>query len=112
MKNSYILKQLSEIYAVASLSPSVIDIEMRGRNIWLLDSLFVVRGKRGRHYGSIILERVLRDADAEGVTLWLGVDPATDSPFTEYQLRSFYRRHGFVSLRSSINSMRRKPRGA
>lgn len=109
MNRLYELKQLKTVYGFARLRPDSTAQGMGGRNAWYLSYIWVSPRKRGRHYGHIILARVCRAADQEHAELILGVDPSPDSPMRAAALRSFYRRFGFVSRRTNINLMRRKP---
>lgn len=96
MKVQYSVRQVGTIYAMAFCTPIEIPFMDLPDNSWLLNRLFVVRERRGRHYGSIMIDRVCREADEEHVTLLLGIDPDTDSPLQRDALESFYGRHGFV----------------
>lgn len=78
-------------------------------NCWKLQLLVIKRDYRGRHYGSILLDRILRAADAEGATIVLTADPLPTCPMLPSKLRAFYRRHGFRSSRKDINQMIRRP---
>lgn len=109
MNRLYELKQHNVVYGIADLEPDAIAQSMAGRNTWYLNRIWVSPGRRGRHYGHILLARVCRAADQEHAELILGVDPAPDSPLKAAALRSFYRRFGFVSKKSNINVMKRKP---
>lgn len=111
MRDSYSLKMLRTVYGVAYLLP----VEAEHPRLpgvkdpcCILESLFISRQCRGRHYGSMLLERVCRAADSEGVTLLLIVSPEMDSPLQERALIAFYERHGFVQNRV-IDGMVRKP---
>lgn len=114
MKDHYVLKSLSEIYGLAWLYDMR---ESEDRRIfpeqpaWLLQSLFIDRKLRGRHYGSMLLEKVCRNADREHVTLYLQISPDRDCPLTEEQVRAFYSRHGFINhVKSWPTVMMRSPR--
>lgn len=109
MEREYVLKQRGEKYGYARLDPDAIAQGLAGRNAWYLKYIWVHPKKRGRRYGHIILARVCHAADQEHAELTLGVDPSPDSPMKAAALRSFYRRFGFVSRKSNINLMRRKP---
>lgn len=67
-----------------------------GGNTFALTGITVYRGNRGRGYASRLLRRVLADADKEGVTLLLIVDPDGSIGCLDYaQLTSWYERYGF-----------------
>lgn len=109
MERLYILKQLDQLYGYVRIDPDVLSQEMYGRNVWYLAHIWVKPRLRGRHYGSMLLDRVCRAADSFNAELVLGVDPPCDGPMGVKALRSFYRRHGFVSSSRNANMMRRKP---
>jgi len=106
VKDTYTVRQVREIYAVVD----VIQADHTDRAF--VTSVWVAPGKRGRHYGSIALERVCRDADREHRTLFLSVDPDHDSPLQENALYAFYERHGFKILPESWATMARPPKGS
>lgn len=53
----------------------------------------------GRHEGraSEVLREVCDDADHEGVTLWLQIQPDEDCPMTAVELEAWYEKFGFKS---------------
>lgn len=64
---------------------------------------------RGKGYGTEILERVLADADAEGATLLLSVEPdLSPGSLDAAALTAWYSRHGFRPYRDG--GMIREPR--
>jgi GNAT superfamily N-acetyltransferase len=65
---------------------------------------------RGRGWGRKVLKRVLDDADAEGVVMFLSVDP-DGTGLDHTQLLKWYCRNGFVPIDGSHVSLRREPRG-
>lgn len=125
MRSSYALCMLRTVYAQAFCTQweweeewatfvPLVDLAKSGPvNCWLLNRLWVRGPYRGRHYGSILIERICRQADSEGVTLILAVDPDWDSPLQDTALLAFYRRHGFVlpSMDQYGYLMIRSPRG-
>jgi ribosomal protein S18 acetylase RimI-like enzyme len=77
---------------------------------WILTGVEVAEGARGVGAGEALLRQVCADADAEGVTLYLSVQP--DRETDEARLRTWYERWGFrgyVDL--SPDAMRRAPAG-
>ncbi|WP_431041496.1 GNAT family N-acetyltransferase [Streptomyces sp. P1-3] len=68
----------------------------------------VVRPKaRGRGWGSEVLRDVCMDADAEGITLMLQVQPNPAGLAAE-ALTAWYQRHGFEAV-PGTDTMVRKP---
>jgi len=103
MRRTYVLKQLGTFYGRAILHTD-------DDRTWHIDGLVVLREYRGRKYGTAILNRIICDADREGKILKLVADPLGHPPtLTAYQLRSFYRRHGFQSNAGYLNYMTRRP---
>lgn len=93
MRHTYVLKQVNLIYGLAFLMDFTVTSDTP---VWCLTRLWVVERYRGHHYGSILLERVIRDADREGVRLVLEVKP--DDSADSSWVFSFYERHGFRPL--------------
>lgn len=52
---------------------------------------------RGQGHARALLKRILDDADREGVALFLEISPSDGLSYC--QLRSWYERHGFRSMR-------------
>lgn len=99
MNDHYILKSGSTVYGfawLADMRDSQDNKIFPHQPAWMLDSLFIDRSLRGRHYGSMLLERVCRNADSEGVTLYLQISPDDDSPLDWEGVAGFYSRHGFI----------------
>jgi ribosomal protein S18 acetylase RimI-like enzyme len=103
VKDTYVVRQVREIYAMVDV------IQADHTDRVFVTSVWVVPNKRGRHYGSIALERVCRDADRECKVLVLQVDPDHDSPLQEDALSAFYERHGFKPYPDSWSTMSRSP---
>lgn len=79
-------------WTTVSLMPWVIDGHP---DVWLVTGVTVQSRFRGQGWASKLLDEVLADADREGVTLLLNVDP-DGTGLDEAQLRAFYSRRGFV----------------
>ncbi len=60
---------------------------------WCISRINVPAEHRGEGHGSTILKRILADADAEKVTLWL--EPHPSGPLDYQQLTNWYKRYGF-----------------
>lgn len=80
--------------------------------------LYVPVGGRGRGIARRLMAATCKDADREGVTLWLVPlpfamyedDDTVHMPtLTHKQLVKFYRRFGFRFVSGRVNTMRRKP---
>lgn len=110
MQSLYTLRQLGKVYALCWTT------EMEDTDhYWsdldkfaIVNQIFVDRSRRGRHYGSTLLDKVCCDADRESCQLVLQICPDADSPLQEDALRAFYVRHGFIMWREDI--MIRQPR--
>lgn len=60
---------------------------------WTITRINVPKQHRGKGRGSQLLKQILRDADSEGVELWLEVSPSDGLSYDE--LFAWYVRHGF-----------------
>jgi GNAT superfamily N-acetyltransferase len=83
-----------------------------GHERFLLTELQTNRhfGQRGQGHAGRLLARVLEDADHEGVTLCLSLDPdGSEGALARDALRSFYERRGFVLIEEG--AMARLPQG-
>lgn len=70
---------------------------------WLLTGIDVAHNERGRGVARGLLDQVLADADEQGVTLLLSIEP--DGTGLEYdQLHQWYSRLGFVEIEDSLMS--------
>lgn len=107
MKDSYVDV---EHWATISLMPWVVD----GRaNEWLITGVNVQYAFRGQGWASRLFDQVVADADAEGATLILNVDP-DGTGLGLHELRAFYGRRDFrpwgPDPEHIENGMRRDPR--
>lgn len=79
------------------------------RGAWLLTSVEVAYDHRGEGVARGLMRHVLADADAEGAPLYLSIEP-DGTGLDEDQLRTWYRRLGFVDDPMSAITMVREPR--
>lgn len=89
MKYSHGIKLGTAALAVADVSPFF-------KEGWLITRINVPVAYRGRGHARELLRRVLADADAERVPLYLEISPSDGLGFTE--LRAWYERHGFKRI--------------
>jgi GNAT superfamily N-acetyltransferase len=79
---------------------------------WLLTGVEVSREERGKGVARGVMQQVLNDADAEGVPIYLSVEP-DGTGLGEDDLVDWYERLGFVLVEPDISSsliMVREPR--
>lgn len=101
MKESYVLRQIETIYAMAFLMPwdhEAVLAEFQAvlgtdRPVVNLNRLFVAKGKQGKGYGHTLLSHVCQDADREDVILTLSVEP--DDPSHYAWIHQMYEHAGF-----------------
>ena len=74
---------------------------------WTITRINVLREFRGQKLGTKMLERILRDADREQVTLQLEPSPSDGLNYT--QLVDWYKRHGFKLTQHGYMKRRPKP---
>jgi N-acetylglutamate synthase-like GNAT family acetyltransferase len=74
---------------------------------WLFTGVDVAHNERGKGVARELLRRVLDDADTEGVTLFLSVEP-DGTGLDDSQLRDWYARLGFIE--SEDNLLMRTPK--
>lgn len=60
---------------------------------WVISRINVPEKHRGKGLGTVMLKRIIDDADAEGSDLWLEILPS--GPLDYDALWQWYRRHGF-----------------
>lgn len=87
--------------AIADVQPVIDDV-------WMITRINVPSVYRGTGVGSTLLRMILEDADAERVTLSLGIVDSGGLSFDD--LGAWYRRHGFVDLQGYPGRMERLPR--
>ena len=76
---------------------AVIDLFPLGSDVWEVSRINVPARYRGQGIGSRLMDQLLEDADAEGVTLQLTINPY--GGLTYEQLQDWYERRGFVQSR-------------
>jgi GNAT superfamily N-acetyltransferase len=82
-------------------------------NTWLISALRTFPNDRRKGYATKVMEEICKDADAEGVTLYVEAAAETnDNPknpgLTQVQLEAFYRRFGFRPfLKDNRTALRR-----
>lgn len=75
---------------------------------YLLTELQTAKRFRGQGHAARLLAEVLRDADSEGATLYLAVEPDGTPGSLDYdQLASFYARRGFTE--AEPGALKREP---
>lgn len=103
MRNSY---YDVEHWATAHLT----DLSWSPLKGWLVTALDVNKRFQGQGHGRQLLQRIVDDADREGVTLYLAAAASTPG-LTQEQLCSFYERHGFEPyIDDDPNAYIRRPR--
>lgn len=75
-----------------------------------INRLKVPENARGQGEASRALQEVLRQADAQGLTVYLTADPVGSGGLSKAQLEAFYNRNGFIS--DGAGGMVRKPQSA
>lgn len=105
MKACYVIPE--GIYAAAIADIVKMPIDSSKREYWVITRINVMEQFRGQGYGTRILEDILRDADAENVTLFL--EPAASGGLSQEELIEWYKRHGFDY---GTWHMKRKPKGS
>jgi GNAT superfamily N-acetyltransferase len=93
-------RTIADVVPLQDLDPSVPE------GIYLITRINVPHLHRGKGFGTKILQRVIEDADREGVTLY--VTPMSSGRWSNSTLRAWYARHGFTSI--SEEYMGRVPR--
>ena len=94
MKSCYLIR-LGFMGAVADVSEFIGDDGIEP-DVWIINRINVPAKHRGLGYGQELLRQILEDADFEGVTLRLEINPYGDLNY--HQLREWYERHGFIEM--------------
>lgn len=76
-----------------SISLAVLDFSDYYKDGLIITRINVPAKYRGQGHGSNMLRELCAKADAEGITLWLEINPYGD--MTYEQLEAWYRRYGF-----------------
>lgn len=100
MKTCYVIP---EVRAIADL---VQPFELTAN--WTITRINVPRESRGQGYGTRLLEMILADADAEGLTLQLEVQPSGEMTYAA--LTDWYMKHGFQQRPRNFGYMIRRPK--
>jgi GNAT superfamily N-acetyltransferase len=104
---------LRDIYSAAPIRAHayLIPFDTVEPGAWLLTGVDVAYAERGKGVARELLRRVLADADAENVTLYLSIEPDQSlGSLNENQLRGWYKRLGFIidpALKSPTAMIRR-----
>lgn len=67
----------------------------------MIQRIHVPVGFRGRGHATVLLNKILADADHEGVILYLCIIPK--GGLNELELRRWYERHGFVQHNALVH---------
>lgn len=100
---------MREIYRVGWTRAVALLAANDSGDAWFVQSIYVPPAMRSNGHGTALLRRVCADADAEGVTLALAVQPQGGKRSLIYgELVRWYTKHGFVLLYDNV--MERRPR--
>lgn len=106
MKQTYLIKDDSGMFAAAIADLSFMEDSQR----WQIHRINVMKQFRRTGLGTEILQQILKDADNEGVKLWLL--PVATGGLTQSQLVRWYKKHGFNwTGKPNHTGMERKPSG-
>lgn len=103
MRTTYVIPEGP--YAAAIADVVKMPIDSTKREYWVVTRINVMEKFRGQGYGTKVLDLILQDADAEGVTLFL--EPVASGGLSQEDLTAWYERHGFDW---GTWHMKRKPR--
>jgi ribosomal protein S18 acetylase RimI-like enzyme len=65
---------------------------------WAIESIYVPPAQRRKGLAHDLLREVTRDADNDGITLFLSIQPDSSGGMNEVQLLLWFRRHGFAPV--------------
>jgi GNAT superfamily N-acetyltransferase len=114
VKDSYHLKEEAPPGTIVAMAFLTRDVVSGEADLWWLNRIQVNRDRRGEGLGTKLLEEILADADHDGATLLVGVEPDTRGMFRK--LANWYTRHGFKPTKGRLtqyfNVMVRRPGNA
>lgn len=99
MKSCYTLR------VPESRKPCILDLSEHGlfyEGVTWIHRINVPKEARGNGYGSQLLQQLLDDADAEGVTLGLEIGPSDGLGYEE--LEAWYMRRGFQPIELELTA--------
>lgn len=105
MKTIYIIRSPDGYLAAAIAVVVKMPIDSTRREYYVITRINVMEQFRGQGLGTKILEEILKDADDEGVILFL--EPQASGGLSQKKLEAWYERHGFDY---GTWHMRRKPK--
>jgi len=85
-------------------------LSVNDKNAYIITGWEINQRYRGRGYASKLFDRVCADADNEGATLMLSVEP-DGTGLDLIALFAFYESRGFVRMNESDVGMIRHPKG-
>ena len=95
MKDSYYVRDPDKgVFAAAIADVVEMPTHGRRRRHFVVTRINVMEQYRGQGFGTKVLDLILADADAEGVTLFL--EPSPSGGLTMDELTAWYERHGFT----------------
>jgi predicted GNAT family N-acyltransferase len=94
MMTTYIDPDTRTIADVVKLSVLAPADKTVPENVYLITRINVPHLHRGKGHGTKILNRIIEDADREGVILY--VTPLSSGRWSQRALKSWYSRHGFL----------------
>ena len=94
MKNTYYIPDPDKgVFAAAIADVVLMPTNSGRRRHYVITRINVMEQYRGQGYGTRILDLILNDADAEGVSLFL--EPVPSDGLDMDELTAWYERHGF-----------------
>jgi len=88
----------------------MVDVVETEPGVAVITRVITPHAKRGKGQASEAMRATCRDADREGVTLLLEVQPYGDGGLSIKQLKAWYSRLGFKESYGGSGLMMRKPR--
>lgn len=93
MKTTYIIRDPDDGYFAAAIADLVRWPTEKSKN-YVITRINVMDKYRGMGFGTQILETILKDADEEGIRLFL--EPSASGGLSQDELIEWYKRHGFT----------------